>query len=89
MYGLRFRRQQPVGPFIVDFFCAAARLVIELDGVSHEGEEKALRDAARDAFLQKQGLTVVHIMNEEIYNNLDGVLEMIAQYCRVAQSPLP
>ena len=73
----------------MDFFCAAVRLVIELDGVSHEGEEKDRRDAARNAFLRKQGLTVMHIRNEEIYGNLDGVLEMITQYCRVAQCPLP
>jgi very-short-patch-repair endonuclease len=80
--GLRFRRQQPIDRFIVDFFCASARLVIELDGISHEG--KSTYDAARDEYLKSQGMHVMRFKNEDIYNNLCGVLEMIVQYCEDA-----
>ncbi len=51
--GIRFRHQQPIGPYIVDFYCSPLRLVIELDGESHEGEEKALYDAKRQTFLEQ------------------------------------
>ena len=62
--GARFRRQQPVGPFIVDFYCAAAGLVIELDGAGHADE--AAYDARRTAWLGKHGLTVMRFANAEV-----------------------
>jgi len=68
--GTRFRRQHPVGNFIVDFACTEARLVIELDGGQHGGE----RDAARDAELRAAGWRVVRYWNNEVMENLDGVL---------------
>jgi very-short-patch-repair endonuclease len=58
MRGLKFRRQEPLGNFIADFFCAPAKLVIELDGGSHEG--RAEQDALRDAILRAEGYTVLH-----------------------------
>ncbi len=62
--GLRFRRQQPVGPFIVDFYCASARLVIELDGAGHA--DRRDYDAARTAWLADKGLTVMRFANAEV-----------------------
>ncbi|MCE9559878.1 MAG: DUF559 domain-containing protein [Armatimonadetes bacterium] len=59
--GIRVRRQHPVGPFILDFYCHSARLALELDGSSHEGDGKA--DAARDAWLNKNGITVLRAWN--------------------------
>jgi very-short-patch-repair endonuclease len=89
MAGLKFRRQQPVGNFIVDFFCASERLVIELDGASHE--EKSEKDGARQRFLEEQGLRVLRFLNEDVEKNLDGVLETIHQMgnCGAPPQPLP
>jgi very-short-patch-repair endonuclease len=71
--GLKFRRQVPFGPFIVDFHCADAHLVIEADGSQH-GDAA---DIARDHWLQAQGQTVLHFWNHDILTNLPGVLEAI------------
>ena len=62
--GARFRRQQPVGPFIVDFYCARAKLVIELDGAGHA--ERHDYDAARTAWLEGKGLTVLRFANADV-----------------------
>jgi very-short-patch-repair endonuclease len=62
--GLKFRRQQPLGPFIADFFCAEAALVVEADGAVHLGRHE--RDAARDAWLEAAGVAVVRFSNDEI-----------------------
>lgn len=72
--GQKFRRQQPVGPYIVDFVHFGARLVIEADGGQHNGSAE---DAARDAWLQSQGFTVLRFWNDEILLNIDVVLEVI------------
>ena len=75
----RFRRQRPVGRFIVDFYCAARRLVIEIDGGSHDSEEAVAYDQERTAFLQSQGLTVLRFTNIDVMSNLEGVNQMIQQ----------
>ncbi len=77
--GFKFRRQQPVGPYIADFFCAAAGLVVELDGDSHVGREG--HDSRRTAYLEAAGLRVVRFWNPEVYDNLDGVLTTIYDAC--------
>jgi very-short-patch-repair endonuclease len=77
--GLKFRRQQPVGHYVVDFFCASKRLVIELDGQSHE--DKAHYDASRQHYLESQGLQVIRFYNDEILNDMGGVLEKILAFC--------
>jgi very-short-patch-repair endonuclease len=56
-----FRRQHPVGPFVLDFYCSDARLCIEVDGASHSMGERPERDAHRDAYLRSQGIEVVRI----------------------------
>ena len=81
--GLRFRRQQPIGPYIVDFYCSEARLVIELDGETHRGRE--LADRERQSRLELEGLRVLRAGNEEVYDNLEGVLEAIWEVCRAAR----
>jgi very-short-patch-repair endonuclease len=73
--GLRFRRQVPLGPFIVDFACYDARLVVELDGGQHGETTEA--DAARTQWLEGRGFRVVRFWNPEIFENLDGVLTVI------------
>ncbi|MGH7781295.1 MAG: endonuclease domain-containing protein [Candidatus Binataceae bacterium] len=75
--GLHFRRQQVVGNFIVDFYCEAARLTVELDGASHA--LRSVRDAQRDAALLALGVEVLRIPNEVILGDLDVVTAWIAE----------
>ena len=73
--GLKFRRQHVVGSFIVDFYCPARRLVVEVDGESHVG--KGEEDAKRDAYLRSHGMTVLHVTNDDVLRDLDLVCEEI------------
>jgi very-short-patch-repair endonuclease len=70
--GVRFRRQVVVGPFIVDFYCAAARLVVEVDGGIHLAQ--AERDARRDAALAGHGFRIVRFGDTDVFRNIPGVL---------------
>jgi very-short-patch-repair endonuclease len=72
--GIKFRRQEPLGEYIVDFVSFDKKLVIELDGGQHAGD---IRDAARDAWLHSQGFTVLRLWNNEVFENPEGVLEEI------------
>lgn len=74
--GYRFRRQHPIGPYIVDFACLSAKLVIELDGGQHADSAS---DAHRDAFLRRQGFRVLRFWNNEVLQNPEGALGMILQ----------
>ena len=73
--GARFRRQAPIGPYIVDFACFQRRLVIEIDGGQHLENSS---DATRDAWLEEQGFRVLRFWNHEVLKNPEGVLQMIA-----------
>jgi very-short-patch-repair endonuclease len=78
--GTKFRRQSPIGPYIVDFLSMEAKLVVEADGGQHYSDEGTVADAKRDEYLQERGLTVLRFSNREITVNMDGVLEMIEQH---------
>ena len=73
--GYKFRRQQPIGPYIADFACLSRKLLVELDGGQHveEGDD----DQKRDAYLQEQGYRVLRFWNHEVFENCFGVLERI------------
>jgi very-short-patch-repair endonuclease len=73
--GLKFRRQHPIGPFVVDFCCAERRLVVELDGAVHATQRE--HDAAREALLAAAGYHVVRFQNDEVRNDLPSVLTAI------------
>ena len=77
--GYKFRRQQPIDRFIVDFYCAASRLVVEVDGDSHA--EQVEYDAARTEWLEAQGYQVIRFANGDVHHHLEGVLTMILQAC--------
>ena len=77
MEGSHFRRQAPIGPYVVDFFCPAKRLIIELDGGHHNDDGEAQRDRVRQAWLERQGYRVVRFWNSEISGNLNAALEQI------------
>ena len=76
-YPLRFLRQKTIGHYIVDFYCAKAQLVIELDGSQHFEPEEIQKDADRTAFLESYGIQVIRIPNNEVTQNFPGVCEYI------------
>src|SRR5262249_21166673 len=73
--GLKFKRQVPIGRFVVDFVCKDARLIIELDGGQHD--ENKVRDANRTEILEAMGYLVLRFWNNDVLRNTDGVLEEI------------
>jgi very-short-patch-repair endonuclease len=75
--GLQFYRQKIIGNFIVDFFCAKANLVVELDGGQHYSDEGIMRDAERDRYMKAQGLQVLRFSDREVFVNTEGVLKQI------------
>ena len=75
--GSHFRRQAPIGPYIVDFFCPAKRLIIELDGAHHNEDAVAARDLDRQHWLEHEGYRVIRFWNSEITGDLTAVLERI------------
>src|SRR5262245_49040580 len=87
--GAKFRRQQPLGPFIADFYCAAAALVVEADGSSHLQHSE--QDRARDAFLRTCGIRVLRLSNREILQEPQRALERIRDALEVSPdlAPLP
>ena len=80
-HGLKFRRQEPIGKYIVDFVCIEKKLVIELDGGQHA--EQITYDQERTKFLKKLGYRVIRFWNNEVCTNLLGVLENIEDYLNV------
>ena len=80
--GLKFRRQHPLGPYVLDFYCHEARLALEVDGTSHIGDQAAAHDAKRDAYLARQGVRTVRIAVSDIYEDLEEVLVGIAAEAR-------
>ena len=79
-YPLRFRRQYVIGNYIVDFYCACAKIVIELDGSQHYEDSGVTADTARDAYLQSLGLTVLRYSNREINQQFHSVCEDIFKH---------
>jgi very-short-patch-repair endonuclease len=75
--GSHFRRQAPIGPYVVDFFCPAKRLIVEIDGGHHNDDETAQRDLARQHWLEGEGYRVIRFWNSEITGDLTAVLERI------------
>jgi very-short-patch-repair endonuclease len=85
--GVKFRRQQPVEEYIVDFVSFIPKLVVELDGGQHA--ENWQYDQKRDACLRNNGFAVLRFWNNEVFENIDGVLEVIRQHCLDAATPTP
>ena len=80
VHAKRFRRQHPIGPYIADFACVAARLVVEVDGETHSKVAELAHDHRRDTYLKVRGWYVFRVTNEDIYKNLDSVLEGIVRF---------
>jgi very-short-patch-repair endonuclease len=85
--GLKFRRQYPVGPYCVDFFCHQASLIVELDGMSHV--ERTEQDRERTAYLAQRGLHVMRVTNDDVLDDLEAVVRGIALACGVDPDKVP
>jgi very-short-patch-repair endonuclease len=75
--GFRFRRQVALFRFVVDFACCEARLIVEVDGATHSTESEVARDARSDEILRANGNSVLRFTNDEVFHNIDGVVETI------------
>jgi very-short-patch-repair endonuclease len=82
--GLTFRRQHPVGPFVLDFCCATCRLVVELDGSVHDEQQD--QDEERTKLLAMRGYTVIRFRNEDVLSDLEAVLDRIISEARQLES---
>jgi very-short-patch-repair endonuclease len=78
--GLRFRRQEPIENYIVDFVCFEKRIVIEVDGGGHDIDKE--KDRKRDACLKTEGFKVLRFWNNDVLLNIEGVVEVIRESCR-------
>ncbi len=83
---LRFRRQHPVGPYVLDFYCVSARLAVEVDGRAHDEPDRIRQDQRRDAWLAEQGIRVLRVTAREVKDNLDGVAALIQQKAGLQRS---
>ena len=84
--GLRFRKQHAVNDYVLDFYCAPARLAIEVDGEAHARGDRPARDAVRDAWLASQGLRILRYPAAELPSNLDDVLRQVVAIARERRS---
>ena len=75
--GLKFRRQHPIGAYVLDFYCASARLAVEVDGMQHSTDEQATHDRARDVWLRANGIRVLRILASAVRDDLEQVLDEI------------
>jgi len=85
--GIKFRRQQPIGDYIVDFVSLERKLIVELDGGQHALADGMLGDKQRDAWLMKEGYTVLRFWDNEVFENIDGVIETIRRSVYEPPSP--
>ena len=89
LVGYRFRRQQPLGRFIVDFVCFEQRLIVEVDGSQHGDDEGLARDEMRTRWLQSEGYRVIRFWNNDVMSKTESVLEAIHNMIAVTPPRLP
>jgi very-short-patch-repair endonuclease len=87
--GSHFRRQATIGPYFTDFACHTTKLVIEIDGGQHGQAEQFKRDLRRDAYLSRNGYRVLRFWNNDVRENIEGVLTVISEALESRQSPPP
>ena len=85
--GYKFRRQQPLGSYIVDFICLSHRLIVEIDGGQHAMQ--VVRDEGRTAWLEDQGFRVIRFWNNQVLEELEGVRESILNEIKSLEAPSP
>ena len=87
--GCKFRRQAPLGVYIVDFVCFEKRLILELDGGQHNLHAGKLKDAQRPKWLESQGFKVLRFWNHDVFESLEAVLEVIFRELNWLEAPTP
>jgi very-short-patch-repair endonuclease len=87
--GFKFRRQAAIGPYIADFVCFSERLIIELDGGQHNEEGKRQYDSDRSEWLRLEGFRVLRFWNNEVFENLDGIIDVIWAALNEGTAPSP
>jgi len=87
--GYPFRRQRPVLQYIADFFCKGLMLIIELDGITHDNESSRTRDIQREEQLAKAGFKIVRFTDEEVLNNMTGVISKLKQIVSDIEASTP
>jgi very-short-patch-repair endonuclease len=78
---VKFRRQHPLGNYVLDFYCARARLCVEIDGIAHDMGDRPHRDALRDDWLRAEGIEVVRIPARDVLRSADTVAEAVVAHC--------
>ena len=85
---VRIRKQHPIGPYVLDFYCASAKLAIEVDGFSHDVGNRPQRDDARTAWLTSEGFEVLRVLATDVLRDPDSVAEGLLRLCGSSAKPL-
>ena len=85
--GIKFRRQHAVGPYVADFYCAAAKLVIEIDGAAHGIENRGIRDSRRDRWMEAEGLRILRLAAADVLADPGAVADGLHRLCKAASGP--
>jgi len=85
--GFKFRKQHPATPYILDFYCHEAKLIVEVDGIAHDMGDRPARDEARDAHFRSLGFRIIRIPAADVLHNPAAVAQSLAQFC--AANPPP
>jgi very-short-patch-repair endonuclease len=85
--GIRFRRQHPIGPYVADFYCPAAKLVIEIDGLVHDFADAAARDERRDEYVWELGLNVIRIPAADVLRDPTAIADNLLAMCAELAGP--
>ncbi|AZO09019.1 endonuclease domain-containing protein [Mesorhizobium sp. M3A.F.Ca.ET.080.04.2.1] len=89
LMGMSFRRQLPIGPYIVDFACAAHRIIVEVDGSQHADADHLRSDEARSAYLSASGWTILRFWNDDVIRDIDNVCQHIVIVAGLAGAEVP
>jgi len=85
--GVKFRRQHPIGGFVLDFYCAQCRIGIEIDGIAHDAAGRPERDAARGAMLEALGVEIIRVPAAEVLKDVARVAESLTARCATIPPP--
>ena len=77
LQNFKFVRQAPIGPYIVDFLCRQARLIVEVDGATHSEDREIAYDRRRDAYLEAEGYRIIRVLNDDVYKRPTDVLDTV------------
>ena len=76
LQSFKFVRQEPIGPYIVDFLCREARLIVEVDGATHSEDREVAYDRRWEAYLKREGYRIIRVLNNDVYTHINDVLEI-------------